>query len=107
MTGSKAPDLRVMISGSRRAGMSMASFYHALDLASIEGLDCDIPLNIGFDIMRYVKTPDRGWGSGYGSSYRGPVNYVTHMGDRQSKLNRHQVSKAPRHNHSNSGAGYR
>lgn len=98
--------MRLMILGSRKAGMSMSSLYHALDLACIEALDCDIPLNIGFDIQRYVKSPDQGWGSGYGPVYRGPY-YVPRLIDIQAKMNRHQVSRAPRHIKSNSGAGYR
>jgi len=38
--------------------MSEAWFYHALDLASIEGFDCDIPLDMGFDIQHHINEKD-------------------------------------------------
>lgn len=94
-----------LISG-KRAGMSEAGFYHALDLASIEALDCDIPLNIGFDVQRYIKADEKTyWWSGPRRRLR--LKLVPRLVDSQARMNRHQVSMTPRHINSNSGAGYR
>lgn len=98
--------MNTMCLGGRGAGMSTVSLYHALDLASIEALDCDIPLNLGFDIQRYIKEEERTH-LRYGLTWRGRLKRVPRLADNQDKMNRHPVSMAPRHINSNSGAGYR
>ncbi len=86
--------------------MSAVSFFHALDLACIEALDCGIPLNIGFDIQRYIKA-EEGTRLGYSFRGRGYTKRVPRLVDSQARMNRNQVSRAPRYINSNSGAGYR
>ena len=85
--------------------MSKAPFLHALDLASIEVLDCDIPLNIGFDIQHYIKDAEYSWN--YRGSYRGRIVYGPRLIDSFNNKNRGHEAKAPRYLNSNSGAGYR
>ena len=77
-------------------------FFHALDKASIEALDCDMPLGLGFDIQNYIKNDGPVWISGYS----GNVQYVERGGGPRA-LNRHREARGPRHLRSNSGAGYR
>lgn len=88
--------------GAKRGGMSVRLFYHALDLASIEALDCDMPLGLGFDIQNYIKNDGPVWISGY----NGIIGQRESVGGPRA-TNRHREAKGPRHLKSNSGAGYR
>ena len=85
-------------------------FYHALNVACIDVLDCDIPLDIGFNIQNYVNTPD------YRYRFRGyfgrHLSYAL-LSQRPKRtfsvhgVNKHHKAKTPKHLKSNSGAGYR
>ncbi len=87
-------------------------FYHALNLACIESLDCDIPLDIAFKIMNYVNSPDYRYmehtgGYYYSTGGRGALKLMPTHSYVYHSINRHQKAKTPKHLKSNSGAGYR
>lgn len=85
--------------------MSGKEFYHALNVASIEALDCDIPLDIGFGIQNFINYEPRGYGWGFANN-RGRMIYIDRLCDLPKQRNNHTESKTPLFKKSSAGAGH-
>ena len=79
-------------------------YYHALDRACIDSLDCDIPLNIGFNILRYVRSPEYRY---FTFQIRHRHRLVPRLSNSRRKVRKIGISRRPSYLTSNAGAGYR
>jgi len=79
-------------------------YYHALNIACIESLGCDIPLDIGFNILRHISKPEYTYlVRHFSKRYR----VISRISEIRSKVRKIGASNRPSYLKSNSGAGYR
>ncbi len=91
--------------------MSAKQFYHALNMTCIEGLDCDIPLDIGFGIQHFINEYQGRWGKGrrrWGFANNGHLRMAgqPRLCDLPDTKNNHPESKMPLFKKSSAGAGH-
>lgn len=79
-------------------------YYHALDIACIESLECDIPLDMGFNILRYLGEPEFRY---YTLHLRFKRRVASIISQSRSKVRKTGKGYRPYYLKSNAGAGYR
>ena len=85
--------------------LSDKKFYHALNVACIDVLECDLPLDIGFGIQNFIQSEPSRWRRRWGYN-RGRMIYVDRLCDLPKQMNNHTESKMPLFKKSSAGAGH-